>query len=273
MNRTTRPGTASVSATKPPSPKPTAPPPTAFGPRNGSVQAKAGARHPPPPTRYQSPGVTAQAKLTTPPSARRQVVPAPPSNSPPIRPTTVQRMEATPFERGTNSVVATWDQYNNSQLKDVRALRLRTISGIVLNTGEVVVGTSAWDTRGEHSTSVPVFAPVLEKGRHDDFGVSCGEKDALLSVLETAFQGNYRPLKGEHERCEEAYFRIVREKLKDAYGKVEGVVAIDGKDVRNKLSYLDCCDGCYKMLVGRKTRIYGMPDLVHNNNKHGQRLF
>jgi hypothetical protein len=248
-----------------------APPPIVFGSRVAAMQGKAAARpeqRQPPPTRYGAPTAAAQAKFATPPPEPRR-----PSRVPPyVRSRTLQRAQ-TPFQIGTDSVVTTWDQYKASRNDGEHAKRLRTISGVVLGTGDVVVGTSNWDDREEHQDSVGIFGPALEIGRQEKFGISCGEKDAMLTVLETAFHGNYRPLKGEHERCTGAYFRVIREKLKEHYGTIQGAVSIEGKDVRQQLSYLECCDGCFRMLVQRSTRFYGLPDLVHNQNKHRKNVF
>ena len=247
-----------------------APPPTRFGTGTATLQAKAAARpghYAPPATRYGAPtrpgpsAATAQARMSAPP-------PAPPT----ARPGTVQRMR-TPLQIGTDSVVETWDQYKSSRNREEHAKRLRSISGIVLGTGDVVVGTSNWDDRGEHEDSVEVFRPALEIGRQKTYGISCGEKDAMLSVLETAFHGNYRTLEGEHDRCVRNYFKIVYEKLKDEHGKIRGTVSVDGKDVRQDLTYLDCCDGCFRMIVQRRTRFYGVPDLVQTANKHKTKVF
>lgn len=224
-------------------------------------------KHAPPPTRFGP--VVSQPKVAgiAPPPR-----PSHPTRLPPGPPRAVQKMSTDPFTSATQSVVATWEDYNKSKTKERHDLQTRTLAGIVTQSGTVVVGTSAWDQREEHEKSSTVFAPVLEVGRHPTFGVSCGEKDAILTLLEQAFGGKEGNLAQEHERCAANYFKIVREKLKDKHGKMQGVVALQGAARRTDLTYLECCDGCYQMLVRRAKRVYSVPDLVRAEKKHNTTL-
>lgn len=241
------------------------PPPTRYGP--GLVQRKVGELGRPqrsvatkvaaPPTRY---GAAAAAQAKAVPSGPRPAA------------AVVQRMERTPFQLGSESVVETWESYNSAQKPSVKELRTRTLAGIVTHTDDVFVGTSGWDGRGEHEKSSEVFGPALEPGRNTVFGISCGEKDSMLSLLEGAFQGNYASLKSEHERCSSNYFKIIREKLNDRYGSIKGVVSVYGAVTRSDLTYAECCPGCYNLLVRRCTRLYSVPDLVRGEKRHNTKL-